>query len=142
LRDLSPERGGSGSLKVQGDEAARLLNQAVNGNGRETCATVRRGFPFFVFSSSNHRKKSENAKACFQLEAVFLSRKIFFRNHGESAAPKTAAGAAAANPPARAIGYPSFKVEPIAGRQESENGRGGHRYKYGGPKNQYEVTLW
>jgi hypothetical protein len=47
LRDLSSELGGSGSLKVQGDEAARLLVQAVNENGRGTCATVPGGFLFF-----------------------------------------------------------------------------------------------
>jgi len=99
LRDLSPELGSSGSLKVRRDEAARLLNNAVNHNGRGTCATVRGGLPFSALGMCKHRRKSQNTKACFQLEAVSLSRKIFFRNHGESAAPKTAAGTAAANPP-------------------------------------------
>jgi hypothetical protein len=123
LRDLSPELGGSGSLKVQRDEAARLLNNAVNHHGRGTCATVRGGLPFSAFGMCKHRRESENAKACFQLEAVSLSRKIPSRNHGESAAPKTAAGAAAANPPVRAIGYRRSKIEPIARRQESEKQR-------------------
>jgi hypothetical protein len=77
LRDLSPELGGSGSLKVQGDEAARLLNYAMNDNGRGTCATVHGGFLFSVFSSRKHRRRLENAKACFQLEAVSLSRNFF-----------------------------------------------------------------
>jgi len=47
LRDLSSEPGGSGSLKVQGDEAARLLHQAVNENGRGTYATAHGGLLFF-----------------------------------------------------------------------------------------------
>jgi hypothetical protein len=51
LRDLFPELSGSGSLKVQGDEAARLLDHQVNDYLRKTCASVRSGFAFSVFRS-------------------------------------------------------------------------------------------
>ena len=53
----------------------------------------------------------------------------------ESAAPKAAGDVAAANLHSCAIDYRRSKIEPIAGRQESETSRGGRRYKYGGLKN-------
>ena len=58
----------------------------------------------------------------------------------ESAAPKAGDDVAAAKLASCGIGYRRSKTEPIAGRQESENNRDGHRYKYACAKKRYEVT--
>jgi hypothetical protein len=65
LRDLSPELGSSGNLKVRRDEAARLLNDAVNHNGRGTCATVRGGLPFPPSECANTGENHKTRKLAF-----------------------------------------------------------------------------
>jgi hypothetical protein len=90
-----------------------------------------------LFPSSATAKTGEvrkTRKLAFNWKQFRFRAKSFSAVMGEPAAPKTADGAAAANLPSRAIGYRRSKIEPIAGRQQSENSRGWHRYKYGGPK--------
>jgi hypothetical protein len=70
LRDLSSELDGSGSVKMQADEAARLPNSVVNDSGRATRATVRGGFPFSVFAICKYRRKTKDAKTCFQFRLL------------------------------------------------------------------------
>jgi hypothetical protein len=87
LRDLSPKISGSGSLKVQGDEAARLLIHAVNDNGRGACATVRGGSPVSSLAAANTGENRKMRKLAFNWKQ-FLFRATFFPESCDNPQPQ------------------------------------------------------
>ena|SRR5271156_2414791 len=97
---------------------------------------------FFRLQALQIATKIGKGESLLAIESSFsFSPKVFPESRENPQPQNTADGAAAANPPSSAIGYLRSKIEPIAGRPESENSRGGRRYKYAGPEKHYEVTL-
>jgi hypothetical protein len=95
LRDLSPEPGGSGSPKVQGDEAARLLDHLVNEKSRGTRATVRDGFPFPALGTENTVEIGKMQKFAFNWKQ-FPVCTVFDPKTSENPQPQNSVGEPAA----------------------------------------------
>jgi len=71
VRNLSPEPNGSGCLKVQGDEAARLPDHELHEDPRGAGATVRGGNPSPVFRERDKQMKSGKCKSVLSNESNF-----------------------------------------------------------------------
>jgi hypothetical protein len=98
LRDLSPELSGSGSPKVQGDEATRPLDHQVNKYLPKTCAKVRGGFAFSVFGNRKYREAWKMQRFASNWKQFAFSAIHWCEHMREFATPESADGAVARNP--------------------------------------------